>query len=179
MIGTSRSSSGDYIGAMTASPHRDLLAAGAGPEPTRLPEDPAATELRGRDRQQLIEVVCHHPASSLGWALLAEDSLRLQTREGDVAGYAYARTGYHRGLDALRRAGWRGSGPIPWEHEPNQGFLRALHALAVASERIGDAAEQERCTQFLRDSSETAYLTLTGQSPGSTPVGRDTPDELR
>jgi Protein of unknown function (DUF3151) len=113
-----------------------------------------------------MDVVCQHPGSSLGWALLAEDSLAVHSREADVAAYAYARTGYHRGLDALRRAGWRGSGPIPWEHEPNRGFLRALHALAVAAERIGDTAEQERCAQFLRDSSETAYLTLTGQSTG-------------
>jgi hypothetical protein len=151
---------------MTAPSHRDLLAAGTAPESTRLPEDPAAAALSGSGQQQLIEVVCQHPASSLAWALLAEDSLAAHTREADVVAYAYARTGYHRGLDALRRAGWRGSGPIPWEHEPNRGFLRALHALSVAAERIGDTAEQERCAQFLRDSSETAYLTLTEQSAG-------------
>ena len=160
---------------MTASSHRDLFAAGTGPEPTRLPEDPAAAALSGSGRQQLIEVVCQYPASSLSWALLAEEALVLNSREGDVSAYAYARTGYHRGLDALRRAGWRGSGPIPWEHEPNRGFLRALHALAVASERIGDTAEQERCAQFLRDSSETAHIALTGQSAGTASGGRDTP----
>lgn len=160
---------------MTASSHRDLFTAGTGPEPTRLPEDPAAAPLSGSGRQQLIEVVRQYPASSLGWALLAEDALLLHSREGDVSAYAYARTGYHRGLDALRRAGWRGSGPIPWEHEPNRGFLRALHALAVASERIGDTAEQERCAQFLRDSSETAHIALTGQSAGTASEGRDTP----
>ena len=151
---------------MAASSPRDLLAAGTGPEPTRLAEDPAAADLSQGGREQLIEVVCQYPASSLAWGLLAEDSLTLRTREGDVAAYAYARTGYHRGLDALRKAGWRGSGPIPWEHGPNQGFLRALHALSVAADRIGDITEQERCAQFLRDSSETAYLTLTGQSAG-------------
>jgi hypothetical protein len=160
---------------MTASSHRDLFAAGTGPEPTRLPEDPAAAALSGSGRQQLIEVVSQYPASSLSWALLAEEALLLHSREGDVSAYAYARTGYHRGLDALRRAGWRGSGPIPWEHEPNRGFLRALHALAVASERIGDTAEQERCAQFLRDSSETAHIALTGQSAGTASGGRDTP----
>jgi hypothetical protein len=160
---------------MTASSHRDLFAAGTGPEPTRLPEDPAAAALSGSGRQQLIEVVCKYPASSLSWALLAEEALVLDSREGDVSAYAYARTGYHRGLDALRRAGWRGSGPIPWEHEPNRGFLRALHALAVASERIGDTAEQERCAQFLRDSSETAHIALIGQSAGTASGGRDTP----
>ena len=55
-----------------------------------------------------------------------------------VEAYAYARTGYHRGLDALRRAGWKGHGPVPWEHEPNQGFLRALHALGRAAAAIGE-----------------------------------------
>jgi hypothetical protein len=110
------------------------------------------------------ELVREYPASSLMWAMLAEDALQTSSREADVTAYAYARTGYHRGLDALRRAGWRGSGPIPWEHEPNRGFLRALHALAVAAERIGDTEEQERCTQFLRNSSEVAYAALTGGS---------------
>ena len=96
--------------------------------------------------------------------MLAENALQARSKEADVAAYAYARTGYHRGLDALRRAGWRGSGPIPWEHEPNRGFLRALHALAAAAERIGDTVEQERCAQFLRDSSESAYSVLTAGS---------------
>ena len=74
--------------------------------------------------------------------------------------YAYARTGYHRGLDALRKSGWRGAGPVPWEHEPNRGFLRALWALSVAAGRFGEAVEEERCAQFLRDSSATAYEVL-------------------
>ena len=68
-----------------------------------------------------------------------------------VESYAYARTGYHRGLDALRRSGWKGHGPVPWEHEPNRGFLRALHALARAAAAIGEDEEYERCRQFLAD----------------------------
>ena len=52
--------------------------------------------------------------------------------------YAYARVGYHRGLDLLRRNGWKGHGPVPWEHEPNRGFLRCLHALARAAAAIGE-----------------------------------------
>jgi hypothetical protein len=72
------------------------------------------------------------------------------------------RTGYHRGLDLLRRSGWKGTGPIPWEHAPNRGFLRALWALAVAAGRIGDTVEQERCAQFLRDSTEAGYQELAG-----------------
>jgi hypothetical protein len=80
---------------------------------------------------------------------------------GDVIeSYAYARTGYHRGLDTLRRAGWKGHGPIPWQHEANRGFLRSLHALARASAAIGDKEEAERCRAFLRDSSTAAAEVL-------------------
>jgi len=141
------------------SARRDLLAgSGAGPAPTLLPPDPAAAQAAAD--ADLIEVAAAHPESSFAWARLAELALDDGTSSGDVRAYAYARTGYHRGLDALRRAGWRGTGPIPWEHEPNQGFLRALHALGVAAGRIGESAEAERCAQFLRDSSETAYMQL-------------------
>ena len=56
----------------------------------------------------------------------------------------------------MRRNGWKGTGPIPWSHEPNRGFLRALWALSAAAGRIGDAVEQERCADFLRDSSPEA-----------------------
>jgi hypothetical protein len=75
-------------------------------------------------------VAAAHPTSSLAWAVLAEQAL---ARSAHVEAYAYARTGYHRGLDALRRSGWKGYGPVPWSHEPNRGFLRALHALGAAA----------------------------------------------
>lgn len=139
--------------------HRNLLSSNAGTPETLLPEEPAAAEL-GADNAGLVEIVGRHPASSLGWALLAEQALAENTPEDTIRAYAFARTGYHRGLDALRRSGWRGSGPVPWEHQPNRGFLRALHALSVAAGRIGETEEQERCAQFLRDSSETAYAEL-------------------
>ncbi len=45
---------------------------------------------------------------------------------------------------------------MPWEHEPNRGFLRALAALARAAELIGEAPEAARCAEFLRDSSPAA-----------------------
>lgn len=144
--------------------HRNLLSSNAGTPETRLPEDPAAAELdaehvlrQAQDTAPLIEIVGRHPASSLGWALLAEQALARDTAEDTIRAYAFARTGYHRGLDALRKSGWRGSGPVPWEHAPNRGFLRALWALSVAAGRIGETEEQERCAQFLRDSSETGY----------------------
>ena len=123
----------------------DLL----GIPPTLLPEDPAAAMIAaGEERPG--RVAAAHPASSLAWAVLAEASLEA---DHPVQAYAYARTGYHRGLDALRRAGWRGQGPIPWEQEPNRGFLRALAALAKAAREIGEEDERHRCEEFLRASS--------------------------
>jgi hypothetical protein len=142
--------------------HENLLSFGPGAPATLLPEDPAAAQVAEQGTEHLITIVSSAPASSLCWALLAETALGLGSAQGDVAAYAYARTGYHRGLDALRRAGWKGSGPVPWEHEPNRGFLRALYALALAAQRIQDTSEFERCTQLLRDSSATAYRELTG-----------------
>ncbi len=147
---------------MTEPTHRNLLAAEAGIPETRLPADLSAAELSAASPDRLAELVADRPAASLGWALLAEQALAGDTVADAVRGYAYARTGYHRGLDALRRSGWRGSGPVPWEHEPNRGFLRALWALAVAAGRIGEVEEQQRCAQFLRDSSETGYRELAG-----------------
>lgn len=115
---------------------------------THLPEDPAAQALaEGELPEQVAE---NYPASSLVWATLAEHAL---SEHQNVQAYAYARTGYHRGLDALRKAGWRGQGPVPWEHEPNRGFLRSLAALSRAAGAIGETDEQRRCADFLRDSS--------------------------
>ena len=59
-------------------------------------------------------------------------------------------SGYHRGLDALRAAGWRGSGYVRWRHESNRGFLRSLHALEQAADAIGEVDEAQRCALFLR-----------------------------
>ena len=140
------------------------MAHGPGTPDTRLPTDPAGGALgEGTGAEELVDAVRAHPDSSLAWALLAERSLAAGTKSGDVEAYAYARTGYHRGLDALRRSGWRGAGPVPWEHEPNRGFLRALWALSVAAGRFGETAEEDRCAQFLRDSSATAYEVLARQ----------------
>src|SRR5690242_6259897 len=128
--------------------------------PTKLPEDPATTLLDAGDDP--VSVAAAHPASSAAWAALAEAALNGQR---PVEAYAYARTGYHRGLDALRRAGWKGQGPIPWEHPPNRGFLRALHALAGAAAAIGEQDEAARCTQLLNDSDPAAAAALA--RPGS------------
>jgi hypothetical protein len=128
----------------------------AGPPPTHLPDEPAARALMERGSDP-AEVAAAYPAYSLAWAALADEAF---ARGSVVESYAYARTGYHRGLDALRRNGWKGQGPVPWEHEPNRGFLRALHALGRAAASIGEDHEAERCRVFLRDSSETAAKEL-------------------
>ena len=131
----------------------DLL----GIPPTLLPPDPASLLLGRQGRDVARVVAADHPASSLAWATLAETAL---ADGDDVTAYAFARTGYHRGLDALRQAGWRGQGPVPWVHEPNRGFLRALAALAMAAGRIGEEQERVRCTEFLRASSMEAAREL-------------------
>jgi hypothetical protein len=129
-----------------------------GPEPTLLPaDDVVAAALDGGTDP--TEVAAAHPAASAGWAALAERALA----QGEpVAAYAYARTGYHRGLDQLRRNGWKGFGPVPWEHAPNQGFLRALYALGRAAGAIDETEEAARIRGFLDDSDPAAVRALEG-----------------
>ena len=135
--------------------HPDLM---AGPPPTHLPEDPAASELDSGAAP--VDVVRRHPASPFAWAALAERA----RDEGadDVTVYAYSRVGYHRSLDRLRRNGWKGHGPVPWDHAPNRGFLRALALLSEAAAAIGEEPEAARCADFLRDSSPEAHAALLG-----------------
>jgi hypothetical protein len=128
-----------------------------GPAPTLLPEQPdvlASISNTGLDRS---DVVIAHPTSPLAWALLANDAFNAgKTLES----YAFARVGYHRGLDALRKAGWKGHGPIPWSHVPNRGVLRALYALHRAADAIGEEDEVERLAAFLADSDPTAVASI-------------------
>ena len=133
--------------------HLDLM---AGPPPTHLPEDPAATELV--EGTAPVDVVRRHPASPIAWAALAAQAA--EEKADDVVVYAYSRVGYHRSLDMLRRNGWKGHGPVPWSHEPNRGFLRCLAQLALSARAIGETEEWERCSSFLRDSSPAAYDAL-------------------
>jgi hypothetical protein len=126
------------------------------PPATLLPDDEKArTALESG--VPVVKVAADHPAYATAWAQLAEAALAAGE---PVAAYAYARTGYHRSLDQLRRAGWKGHGPVPWEHEPNRGFLRSLHARGAAAAEIGESDEAARCAQFLRDSSRTAAAEL-------------------
>jgi Protein of unknown function (DUF3151) len=116
---------------------------------TRLPADPEVSEALDRavtSGEDLATVAAAHPTSSLVWALLADAA---SLGGNYVESYAYARVGYHRGLDALRQAGWRGSGYVRSRHPENLGFLRALDGLRRQADRLGEADEAARCAEFL------------------------------
>jgi hypothetical protein len=122
-----------------------------GPPPTLLPADPAPAAALDAGHAP-AEVAARYPDSSLAWAVLADQAWD----EGRVIeSYAFARVGYHRGLDALRRNGWKGHGPVPWAHEPNQGFLRCLQSLGRAADAIDEEDEENRIRKFLTECDPT------------------------
>lgn len=136
-----------------------------GPEPTLLPEEPDVLRAVSAPELSASDVATAHPTSSLAWALLADEAF---TGGRTLESYAFARVGYHRGLDALRGSGWKGHGPIPWSHEPNRGVLRALYALHRAAAAIGEDNEVERLAKFLDDSDPTAAEKI---AAGKIPAG--------
>lgn len=122
------------------------------PETVLPPPDPEAVAAMAaaltvpaqRRREALSAVAARFPRHLDAWASLAQIASPAADR------YAFARVGYHRGLDALRAAGWRGSGHVRWSHEENRGFLRSLDELRGAAEALGERDEAERCRLFLR-----------------------------
>jgi Protein of unknown function (DUF3151) len=124
------------------------------PPATLLPDVPAAREAleRGQDPSEVAAAFPSYPGA---WAALAD---RAYGVGAVIESYAYARTGYHRGLDSLRRAGWKGHGPVPWSHEPNRGVLRSIFALGRAAGAIGEADEAHRCSELLHESDPTVTL---------------------
>jgi hypothetical protein len=97
----------------------------------------------------LLRGVCgQYPAFLDAWARLSESAY---AGRDAVTAYAYARVGYHRGLDRLRRHGWGGTGQVRWEAASNRGFLRSLYMLMLAAAAIGEEDEASRCRQFLLD----------------------------
>jgi hypothetical protein len=115
------------------------------------PPDPAAATaladalaLDGEDRRAaLASVAARWPRFLDAWAALGD------VGRDDVERYAYYRVGYHRGLDALRANGWRGSGYVRWSAPTNHGFLRSLAGLGAMAEAIGESDEAERIGLFL------------------------------
>ena len=122
------------------------------PETVLPPERPEIVELldaalklddQGLRRKELNQVAGRFPSSIEVWKTMG-----LAGRD-IMESYAAFRVGYHRGLDALRKNGWRGSGYVRWEHPSNRAFLECLSGLQRISEQIGDFAESERCGIFL------------------------------
>ena len=95
-------------------------------------------------RAALTAVAGRWPACLEAWARLGDAT------DDDVTAYACYRVAYHRGLDRLRRAGWRGSGYVRWAHPENRGFLRGLAGLGRAAAALGEADEAERTLEFRR-----------------------------
>lgn len=118
------------------------------PEPPAASADALAAALAApaeRRRTALAGVVAADPTFVAGWARLAAHGADAVER------YAYARVGYHRGLDALRAAGWGGTGRVRWSVPSNRGFLRCLVELRRAAAEIGETGEVDRLDTFLRD----------------------------
>jgi len=124
----------------------------SGPPETILPQasDDARAQLDhavalplDQRRQAVAAVVAQWPRYVDAWAEMGA------LGRDDVESYAYYRVGYHRGLDALRGSGWRGSGYVRWSHPTNRGFLRALDGLREMASRLGERDEEERCALFL------------------------------
>ena len=121
---------------------------------TVLPPDPEdVTERLAHARQApeaerkaaVGEVVASRPTFIAGWAELSA------LGEEPIERYAYARVGYHRGLDALRGSGWGGTGFVRWSQPTNRPFLVCLVRLRAAAAEIGEVAEVQRITDFLND----------------------------
>jgi hypothetical protein len=121
------------------------------PPATLLPDVPPAREALEAGEPPAA-VAARFPSYPGAWAALADDAF---AAGAVIESYAYARVGYHRGLDALRRSGWKGHGPVPFSHEPNRGFLRSVYALGRAADAIGEVDEAQRCQALLHDSDPT------------------------
>ena len=132
---------------------KDMMA----PPPVKLPVEDVPADIT-------VATALTHPESPVVWATLAENAIAAAASDADkVAAYAMARTGYHRSLDRLRANGWKGWGPVPFAHQPNQGVLRAIAALALASKMIDDEGEYDRCRQMLSDADPDSVPALIDQ----------------
>ena len=118
------------------------------PETVLAPEPADAMDRLGTaaTRDDIAAIVADHPRSLHGWARLGQ----LAETDDTIGAYAFYRVGYHRGLDALRAAGWRGSGYVRSRHPENRGFLTALEGLGRMAGLIGEEDEAARCAEFLQ-----------------------------
>lgn len=116
------------------------------PLPEQAASDIAAAS--GRDesirRDSVGAAVARWPAYPIGWAKLSP------LGRDAIERYAFARVGYHRGLDMIRGHGWGGNGYVRWRHETNRGVLTCLVRLRDAAREIGEDEEVARIDDFLR-----------------------------
>jgi hypothetical protein len=96
-----------------------------------------------RRRDAVAAVAARWPRFIDAWAAMG------RLARDPVEAYAYYRVGYHRGLDQLRQAGWRGNGYVRWSHPTNRGFLLSLDGLRAGAATIGEHDEDQRCDEFL------------------------------
>ena len=104
-----------------------------------------------RSLEELAVIVSEYPDSVEAWARMGtiQEPGRFDSTLAAVSAYASYRVGYHRGLDALRKNGWRGTQLVMWSDEPNRGFLRCLDGLRRMAGWIGEYDEESRCAEFL------------------------------
>ncbi len=117
------------------------------------PEGSLAAMAGATSDDEAHRIAARWPECLAAWAMLG-DTAYAQGRFVDA--YAFYRVGYHRGLDRLRKSGWRGSGRVPWAHEANRGFLGSLRGLGLAAHAIGEDSEAERCRDFFQQLSPDA-----------------------
>lgn len=131
----------------------DAISISTGPPENVMPAPPAQwrralDDACGKPLEQrraaVAAVATAYPRFVDAWAEL------VTLARDDAEAYAYARVGYHRGLDALRGSGWRGTGYVRWRHAENRGFLSALESLRRLAGVIGEEDEEDRCAIFLR-----------------------------
>jgi len=121
------------------------------PRTVLLAEPPAVREAVQRVREAqpneqralAAAVVAQHPRSLIAWCALGDSATDTIER------YAAYRVGYHRGLDALRANGWRGSGYVRWADETNRGVLGCMRGLGAMAAAIGEDDEAQRLALFL------------------------------
>jgi hypothetical protein len=117
------------------------------PRPEQREAIDRALGVEGDERiEALHDVIRSDPSCLEAWARASDARY-----EGghEVAAYAYARVGYHRGLDLLRAAGWRPGAEVHFTDEGDRGFLLSLYGLMRAAAAIGEGVEARRCREFL------------------------------
>lgn len=125
------------------------------PEPPEAREALAAALAAPEEvrRDAVATVAARWPRYLDAWArlgaLVEADAASSGSASDRAAAYACYRVGYHRGLDQLRQAGWRGQGYVRWRHAPNRGFLRSLAGLGRVAGAIGEDDEHRRCLTFI------------------------------